>query len=267
MKFPGYEFVEVLGENSYDILGATYVLTMRTSKRKFMDELNRFSPSTKTYIVINDGYKNIDRPLCKQTPVRDVVYSYAQIFKHANIYHPNEAILLLEDDFYWKSNVCDLPALLQDIKIFVDGKSELDHYWLGCITLPMLKIPEKIGNHVRINGRALASHAVISTPKGMRFFIQTMDHFPCKIEFPDPFMSEQRICYRHHRQLCYQLFEDSPSQRESWPTYLSTVSRLLCLHERAEPVWTFSYKFVEYHVQLIVCILIFTLYSKVRRTR
>ena len=252
--FPGYEFAPYVSKNAHDILGATYVLTMRDSTRNYRKQLDRFTPALTNYVVKNDGYKNVDRPLCKQAPVYDAVYSYAQIFKHAAIHHPHVPILLLEDDFFWKSDADDLPSLLRDIRIFIDGHAGVDHYWLGCLPLPMLRIPQKVGDHVRIHGRALASHAVISTPKAMRFFIETMQHFPCKIEFADPFMSETRVCYRHKRQLCYQLFEDSPSQRMSWPKYLSAVTRALRLHKRPEPVWTCTYRLVEYHVQFLLAV-------------
>ena len=263
----GYTFKNIKPKNAHDIIAATYVLTMYNSKRDFARQLDRFSPSLNTYIVINEGYKKNERPLCKQMPVYDVVFSYVQIFKHAQLYHKNKPILLLEDDFFWRENVDTLPEIIKDIMNFLNDAPSVDHYWLGCIPLPSLKFVKKKGNHVKINSRALASHSVISTPKGMASFINTFETSPCEIEFPDPYMSENHTCYRYNEQLCYQLFEDSPSQQQSWPTYLPYISKALQLHKKAEPMWTFFYKLHDNFICLLLVILIIIIVAHVNKKR
>ena len=253
----GYEFIKVHNlENAHDIISATYVLTMTKSTRCYMSQLNRFSPSIVNYIVKNDGYKNVKRILCKYKPVYDVVYSYATIFEHASVHHPGQPILLLEDDFFWKKDVSAFPSIFKDILSFIQDNKEIDHYWLGCIPLPYLTVPIRKGNHIKLNGRTLASHAVISTSKGMKSFVHTARTSPCTIEFPDPFMSENHICYRYISQLCYQLFEDSPSQHDSWPKYLPSIVKLLKLDKEPEPFWTFSYNLNRFSLHTLVIIII-----------
>jgi len=237
----GFTFKKISPINAHEIIEATYVLTMENSKRNFAKELDRFSPSMNTYIVIAESFKKNQRPLCKQAPVYDIVFSYVQIFKHAQLYHKNKPILLLEDDFFWGENVDPLPEIIKDIMLFLNDTPSVDHYWLGCIPLPSLQLPQKIGKHVKIDSRTLASHSVISTTKGMASFIKTFEERPCAIEFPDPYMSENHLCYRYHEQLCYQLFEQTQNQNQNWPKILQYVTKALHLDKRAEPCWTLFY--------------------------
>ena len=212
-----------------------------------------FSPSLRTYVVVNDGYKKTNRALCKQAPVHDVTFSYTVIFRHAQKHHPGEPILLLEDDFFWGNT--DLPHALNDIREFLLASPHVDHYFLGTLLLPSLRFVTRTGNHVRISGRALGAHAVISTPKGMSRANRAI--LGCKVEYPDPFFSERHVSYRYEKQLCYQLFEDTPSLRTI--PFVGILCNILQLDRRAEPLWSFTHILDNWHAHLVILMPFITL--------
>jgi len=250
----GYEFIihDELPHRE-DILAATYVLTLRGSQRKYMKQLRMFSPSLRTYVVVNDGYKKTQRALCKQAPVYDATFSYTVIFRHAQKHHPGQPILILEDDFFWANT--DLPRAFHEIREFLLVSPHVDHYFLGALLLPSLRFVTRVGNHVRISGRALGAHAVISTPKGMNLANSAVAD--CKVEYPDPYFSEQHVSYRYQKQLCYQLFEDTPSQRTM--PILGILCRILRLDKRAEPLWSCMYMLENWHAYFIIAAPFITL--------
>jgi len=84
----GYTIDIIESNTSFNQIGATYILTMPSSKRHFREEIKYFSPSSTNYIVMNQGYKTTSRELCKRDSLTDLCYIQREIMLHAQQHHP-----------------------------------------------------------------------------------------------------------------------------------------------------------------------------------
>lgn len=247
----GYTIDIIESNTSFNQIGATYILTMPSSKRHFREEIKYFSPSSTNYIVMNQGYKTTSRELCKRDSLTDLCYIQREIMLHAQQHHPYENVCILEDDFEWLRDPETLRSSVVNINDFLNSDSgmHVDHYFLGCIVTPGWKY-EKHGMHVRISDRALGAHAVIHTPKGMSRYIETMAD-TCNCIHIDILLSTH-ISYRYAKQLAYQKFEYTENQKTAWPWYARLPVYMLQLDKYYEPVWTMSYYLADYFKTLSI---------------
>lgn len=248
----GYTIEIVESNTSFNPMGATYILTMPSSTRRFRDEINYFSPSSTNYVVMNQGYKTPGRKMCKQNAVTDLCYMQREIMLHAQQNHPGENICIFEDDFEWLRDIETLRSSIIDIRNFLNDNANTDHYFLGCIVSPSWQY-ESSGMHVRILNQAFGAHAVIHTPRGMARYIETMQD-TCMCTHIDVFMSTH-IAYRYKKQLCYQKFENTENQNTSWPWYAQMLVYVLQLEKYYEPVWSMSYFLSDYFKAIIIIFL------------
>ena len=252
MADPGYTIEVVESHTSFHQVGATYILTMPSSTRRFRDEIKYFSPSSTNYIVINEGYKTPGRRLCKYDAQTDICYMHREIMLHAQKNHENENICIFEDDFEWLRDKETLHSSLIDISRFLDDNTNVEHYFLGCILPPTWRY-ESSGMHVRILGVAGGAHAVIHTPKGMARYIDAMKD-TCMCTNPDGFFPTG-VAYRYKKQLCYQKFEATENQNTSWPLLCTIAVHALQLDKYYEPIWSMSYFLCDYF-RLIIFLFI-----------
>ena len=91
--------------NSVD---ATYIIHLENNGRynHIQEQLSEYHPTNIVYILFNKGYKKSKKKSFINNPPLDLVDSFLEIFKHAEINNYNN-ILILEDDFIFSEKIKD----------------------------------------------------------------------------------------------------------------------------------------------------------------
>ena len=240
----GYRFEYIEMPNGLDELRVSYVLTMTHSERihTVMEELRRVSLSKHVFILYNDGYKSTERNLCDQKPIHDACRAHGEIMLHAERNFPNDVIAVYEDDFFWSERDDLVPRLRSACRYVQEHTDSVHHYYLGGIPCPSIHALKRfVTRHVR--SPIVAVHAALHTPIGIQRYLSYIETDNCSIGFCDVFMGAR--AHMHNVPLAYQLFPDTPSQRESWSKLVVLGVKILGLSRSINPgyqiVYTFSY--------------------------
>lgn len=89
-----------------DFVDATYIITMKNSKRiiNIEAQLKKYIPTKKIYIVYNNGYKTCNKILPLYKPPYDISDAYFHTLYHS-VENKFNNILILEDDFIFSDNI------------------------------------------------------------------------------------------------------------------------------------------------------------------
>lgn len=190
-RFELIEFEDYIFEN----IEATYIIHLEGNGRinHIFDQLKKYHPSKKVYIVFNKGYKNCEKDLARQRTAEDLVDANMTVFEHAQQY---KNVLVLEDDFIFSEDIKKHSTHVDDFL-----KREDFVYQLGSI--PCLAYPIDM-YHWRVYG--LTSHANIYSPSSRTLLL---DHYRDKkdsIYHIDHYVAAVLSVYMYYKPLCYQTF-------------------------------------------------------------
>lgn len=151
-----------------DSIDATYILTMKNSKRinNIEKQLNRIKPTSKIILVINKGFKKCNKNLPINISNVDIIHSNLEIFKHSLKYKYNN-ILVLEDDFIFDDNLYDYIHIHNVNQTLNENKNNFFILSLG--SLPLLTFPY---NHcIHKSFISLVTQAMIYTKKSRIYIL------------------------------------------------------------------------------------------------
>ena len=136
---------------------------------------------------------------------------------HAERNFPDDVVAVYEDDFFWSKREDLIPRLRSACRYVREHIDSVHHYYLGGIPYPSIHALKRfVTRHVR--SPIAAVHAALHTPIGIQRYLSYMQTDICSIGFCDAFMGAR--AHMHNVPLAYQLFPNTPSQREWWPQHL-----------------------------------------------
>jgi len=105
-------------------IDATYVIHLDGNGRleSIKNQLKKYIPSKKVYILHNKGYKTGLKPEFVTNTAQDLDHAYVTCFKHSQNKHFKN-ILILEDDFIFDKNINNT-EIKDDINEFILKKTE-----------------------------------------------------------------------------------------------------------------------------------------------
>jgi hypothetical protein len=204
-----YYFEERHYNNGFfdSFVDATYILTMEDSKRKdeYEEQLKKYIPTKKVYIVHNKGYKKCNKDLSENIPPYDLIDAYLNTMNHS-IEHNYNNILILEDDFIVNEEIMNIN--INEIKnIFLDNKTPL-YFNLGSINC--FCIPFSTSNIYR-GIYSLTSHSIIYNKK-IRLDILNDNNIE-KYSGWDNYLTEKYKKYFYKIPLFFQKFPDTDNHK------------------------------------------------------
>jgi hypothetical protein len=131
-------------------IDATFIITLKesTERHKLMtEELNKYIPTSKIFIVYGQSYKQVSKSLNNQY----ISYSYEDLLKSNLIIFDiadkllYKKILILEDDFVFSDRLQN-PLIIENFNLFLNT-THLDLYTMG--SMPFI-IKEDYGYHFKI---------------------------------------------------------------------------------------------------------------------
>jgi hypothetical protein len=208
-----------------------YILTLENSKRKnvYMNQIEKYKPHKTITIQYDKGFKLCKKQLQKQDSINDINDSYYHIFLNA-LQKNYKNIIIFEDDFFFDDTINQY--IVDDIGNFI--KNNPYHvYNLGPIfhiSIPNLISPCHIKSYL-----STAAHASIYSRDYAYHFIKIYEKgftMQCDLIWNDLSI----IKYSYYKQLCFQLFEQTPN-RENWflSKYLIQLHSLLKLDKYHQP--------------------------------
>jgi hypothetical protein len=168
-----YEYEKGIFDNFID---ATYILTMVGSDRhnNISNQLSKYIPTKKIYIVENKGFKKCNKVLIKNIPPYDIKDSYFSSINHSVLQNYNN-ILILEDDFIFSPKVEDILIINEIDLFFLNHKNKMFYYNLGPI--PSLFYPNiNIFNNTFRGIFCLGAQAIIYTKKIQIDILKNIDN-------------------------------------------------------------------------------------------
>lgn len=207
-----YEFSEInFNKNDclFQMIDATYIIHLRNNGRydNIIKQLNDYKPSSKLFILFNDGFKKCRKKEFITSSTYDLVDCNLTIFKHA-IKHNFQNILILEDDFIFDSEIKKkhVRNRIDDfVKKYIDN-NDFSIYYLGCTPI-LRKHFETHHTKLFISGTA---HSVIFSLSFMKSIINKINKKEIvekEIRDWDSFLytgNYNRYAYKNP--LCFQLF-------------------------------------------------------------
>jgi hypothetical protein len=245
------------------IADVTYIIHLENNGRKshVEDQLSKYQPTNRVFIVHNEGYKNCEKKLIDQAPYQDLTDAFLQCFRHADE-NDYENILILEDDFIFSPEMKNAKTIHAIAEFFKNQRDREFIYYLGCI--PICIFPYNVSHYYSI--KSLTAHAIIYSKQARKKHIDThYKHWDVILEknFPN------RYLYCHP--LCYQLFPETENKK-TWAEKDSVIISWLkdrmiqTLHLDKEAEWGFAiiYYFAKLLFLLLLCMVLLTLSFVVR---
>jgi hypothetical protein len=256
-----YKFEEINYNNNnyFDVsLSATYIIHLKNNGRyeSIIKNIKFFQPTSKTYILFNQGFKNCKKEgISKST--KDLVDCYSTIFKHANDNNYGN-ILILEDDFNFSKEVNN-KNLCTDINNYIIQNENKEYiYILGC--LPSLQL-SFISNHNRVY-ISLGTHAIIYSS----LFVKNHNNIDLSLvgDWDTYLRNFTKIAY--YKPLCFQLFPETENYNNWTDSIDTTIIKFLIkkcnLDKQIYPGYTIFYvmsKILFYIIIIFITTLIFIL--------
>ena len=188
---------------------ATYIIHLEGNGRlqNIEDQLEKYHPSKKVYILFNKGYKKCKKEEYIDSPSKDLIDAFYTIFKDANNKQYNN-IIILEDDFIFDNKINDKNHRQNIDDFLADNHSDTFVYYLGAITYLQSGLNET--NH-RLYF-STGTHACIYSKKCIDYFLDKVDQK--SITDWDVFLNFGSIPrYKYHTPVCYQTFPDTDNSR------------------------------------------------------
>jgi hypothetical protein len=204
-----YTFEERNYKNGFldSFVDATYILTLDDSKRKdeYEEQLKKYIPTKKLYIVHNKGYKKCDKDLPENIPPYDLKDTYLNTMRHS-IEHNYNNILILEDDFIFNEEIMNIN--INEIKnIFINNKTSF-YFNLGAVS--HFFIPFSTSNVYR-GIIAMTAHSIIYN-RQICFDILNDNNIHNYLHW-DNYLTTKYIKYFYKFPLCFQKFPDTENQK------------------------------------------------------
>ena len=205
-----YSFKEyIYHDQIFSNIDATYIIHLEGNGRlqNIEDQLEKYHPSKKTYVLLNKGYKKCKKEDYIDSPSKDLIDAFYTIFKDAHNKNYNN-ILILEDDFIFDTKMND-KSIRQNIDDFLaDNHSDPFVYYLGAITYLQSGLNETNNRLYFSTG----THACIYSKKCIDYFLDKVDQK--SITDWDVFLNFGSIPrYKYHTPVCYQTFPDTDNSR------------------------------------------------------
>jgi len=194
------------------VIDATYILYLEGNGRlpSIQDQLSRFRPTRRVYLVRNQGYKKCKKESWIRSAAHDLTDANCFAFRHA-LNEGYGKVLVLEDDFQFVERVRD-PSVRHSVSRFLESLQERSvvKYAMGCHPLMITHCSWDLEHYY---GLYLQSHANVYT---MGFMESILDRDPDSL--PLLFDWNGLPNYLYGEPLCYQLL-GSTENRENWTNF------------------------------------------------
>jgi len=208
-NFVEYNFDKGLLDNSID---ATYVLHLENNGRinKVIEQLYKYKPTKKIYILYNKGFKKCNKKLTKNIPDKDIVHNNLTIFQHAKNLNYNN-ILILEDDFIFNDKIKN-KDILNDLNIFLNKYiNEKFIYYIG--GTPVYSVPYIKNHYIPLFVTSL--HCCVYSKSTRELLLYNSKNVLDTFLFWDIYLNENKNINKYHYKypLCYQIFSLTENQK------------------------------------------------------
>jgi len=238
---------------------ATYIIHLKDNGRyvHIHEQLQKFQPTKKVYIMLNDGFKNCKKKLIEQVSYQDLTDAFLQCFKHADNKGYNN-VLILEDDFIFSPEIKKDKSHAHNVNRFLLKQHKKDPfiYYLGCN--PIFIRPTSLNMLHYSSYKSCSTHAIIYS-RAARSAPLNLDlkHWDTIVEDGIPNR------YLYCKPLCYQTYPDTEN-KQTWSEkdnifvgYLKTqVITVLHLDKQPEPGFTILYMVAKMLNMLILLIIL-----------
>jgi hypothetical protein len=270
-NFVEYNFKEGLLDQSID---ATYVIHLENNGRidNILNQINKYKPTKKIYILYNKGYKKCNKNLSKNIPDKDLVECNFTIFKHANNFNYNN-ILILEDDFMFSDKINNKDILKDLNNFFNQHINQKFIYYFGAVTI--YSVPYKV-NHYRSLFISL-SHCVTHSKNTREYLLANENNIKNTEHFWDIYLNSDSNINKYHYKypLCYQIFPVTENQKNwkfsnnSFLNYIiingSKLSiKLLNIDKYPEPGFTIIYTISILSFYISIFFMVFIIYKYIK---
>jgi len=205
-----YYFEERNYKNGFfdSFVDATYILTMEDSKRKdeYEEQLKKFIPTKKLYIVHNKGYKKCNKDLPENISGYDLIDAYLNTMNHS-IEHNYNNILILEDDFIFNEEIKNVNIINEIKNIFINNKTS---FYVSLGSINYFFIPFSASNVYR-GICSFASHSIIYNRK-ICFDILNDNNINNYLHW-DGYLTIKYIKYFYKFPLCFQKIPETENQK------------------------------------------------------
>jgi hypothetical protein len=193
-----------------DFIDATYIITMTNSIRimNIENQLKKYIPTKKIYIIYNEGYKRCNKILPVNIPPYDLTDAYFYTIRNSLENNFNN-ILILEDDFILSDKIID-KNIQNEIKNVLD-KNINNKIYFNLGPIPLLFYPNiNPFNNIYKSILITVSHGIIYN-RNIQYDI--MKYYDNNIKNWDIFLTLHYKSYFYKNALCYQLFTNTDNQK------------------------------------------------------
>jgi hypothetical protein len=200
------------------VIDATYILYLEGNGRlpSIQDQLARFRPTRRVYLVVNQGYKRCsNKEPWIHSAAQDLTAANCFVFRHS-LNEGYDKVLVLEDDYQFVDRVWD-PAVRQSISRFLTTLSNQSDakYALGSHPLMMAHCSWDLEHYY---GVYVQSHANVYTKGFMESILASKPE-----QLPLLFDWNGVANYLYGEPLCYQLLSQTENRTASWSNPLLDV--------------------------------------------
>ena len=275
-NFVEYNFDQGLFDKTID---ATYIIHLENNGRinHVLEQINKYKPTKKIYILFNKGYKNCNKNLTVNCPNNDLAHCNLTIFKHAKLKNYNN-IIILEDDFIFSDKIKNQNIINDLNNFFIQHTNEKFIYNIGGI--PTISIPYQI-NHYKAAWLTTA-HCIMYSKGAVEYLVNNENDLLNIYYIWDIFLFDISQIQKYHYKypLCYQTFPVTESQKY-WKLYknpyinkfvidcLINCIKFLNLHKTPEPGFTIIYtiSISLFYILIFASIYFIYRYIQVRRRK
>jgi hypothetical protein len=238
-----YSFKEVkydagMFDSSVDM---AYVMTMPSSKRDYMAQLDKYKPLHTVKIQTNQGFRTCEKVLFDYNTWQDINDSLRSVFVDA-LNNKYETIIVFEDDFEFDANNQFMSEDIKNINKFLSDRSTYDVYNIGSL-ISVRKPLQEPKNHVETY-TFCPSHSVIYTSKYMLEYIK--DYTTGKINTScDTYWSKSKIrLFAYYKPICFQYFPSTENQKE-WLNYPIATLLNICSLDKSTCNYVMVYNIID----------------------
>jgi len=263
-----YNFEERNYETSlFENIDATYILHLEGNNRlgHVEEQLTKYIPSKKIFIVYNKGFKKCTKDLSMQCSTYDMIDANLNIIDHS-IANNYSNILILEDDFQFNSSILE-DEHKKDIDDWLNKNNNSEFlYYLG--SLPIIKT-FNLSNHNQLF-LSIGTHALIISKNMKEKLLLHKEYAKDWDIYLNQFFLYK---YTYHTPLCYQVFPETENQKNWGKTEnffgigLSIFGqggvqllRLVELDIKPEPGFSYFYNFSVIIILLLYFLVFYVFY-------
>ena len=195
-----------------DFIDATYIITMKNSKRiiNIEAQLKKYIPTKNIYIVYNDGYKTCNKILPLYTPPYDISDAYFYTI-YDSVKKNFNNILIFEDDFIFSDNINN-KIIHNEIKNTLD-KNINNKIYFNLGPLPIIFYPNiNPFNNIYKGIFTTMTQGVIYNKSIRNDILKYKDDINIKPRHWDVFISKTYTTYFYKIPIIYQTFPITENQ-------------------------------------------------------